>query len=400
MTTVVVTGLPPLDAHLQRVGERASVLLLSGPGIDPAPYALHLLLAAVGRGAPVSYLVNNKPPAAVRREADALGFDLPAAEERKQAAIIDAYSAHAGVPSSEPHTVPDPLDPDGLLTALRTAGRGETVILDSLSSYLDVRGNGVDDILRVVATLRATGTVIALFTSWGHDAATVQRIKERFDVVLDLRAVEEVTIVRQFMFLERVGDKTFERTGAPVRVLRPGGVRVYVPKVLVTGPYRAGKTSMVKAITRSSVSVNPLGTTVALDHGTLDHKGLSAAVYGTPGQELFDPILDVLADEAVAVILVVDSGNRRSFPRAKTMLQRTRGRSLPLIVAANHWDREGHLGVEEIRKKLTLPAHVPIIPTVATEKVGIAELLDALVERLMGEGGEVLRPNEPAPAGG
>ena len=41
-----------------------------------------------------------------------------------------------------------------------------------------------------------------------------------------------------------------------------------------------------------------MGTTIAMDHGYLDYKGFAADVYGTPGQEKFDPILEFLAEEA------------------------------------------------------------------------------------------------------
>jgi uncharacterized protein len=60
------------------------------------------------------------------------------------------------------------------------------------------------------------------------------------------------------------------------RVLRPGGIKIYIPKILVTGPFDAGKSTFVHSLSTRAISVDRLGTTIALDHGHIDHKGFSA----------------------------------------------------------------------------------------------------------------------------
>jgi len=141
---------------------------------------------------------------------------------------------------------------------------------------------------------------------------------------------------------------------------------------------------MVKALSTSAVSVDRMGTTVALDHGYMDYKGFAADLYGTPGQEDFDPILQYLADEAVAVILVVDSTKPETFIRAKEMLSKTKAYGLPIVVAANKQDMSNALSANAIKKKLALPGDVSVCPTVAIEKKGVEKLLDELTEKLMG----------------
>ena len=75
----------------------------------------------------------------------------------------------------------------------------------------------------------------------------------------------------------------------------PGGVKIYIPKILVTGPYHAGKTSFIQSASFRSVSVNRENlegnneTTVALDFGHVKLGGFVVELFGTPGQERFDP---------------------------------------------------------------------------------------------------------------
>ena len=44
-----------------------------------------------------------------------------------------------------------------------------------------------------------------------------------------------------------------------------------------------------------------------MDIGHVDHDGFVADIFGTPGQERFDLMLDVLAKEAVGAFIIVDS---------------------------------------------------------------------------------------------
>jgi hypothetical protein len=84
------------------------------------------------------------------------------------------------------------------------------------------------------------------------------------------------------------------------------------------------------------------------------------------------------------VVLVINATDPRTFGRARTMMERTRARSMPLIVAANYSDSDEALPPEEIRRQLALPDDVPVVPTVAIQKKGVPELLDALIYKLMG----------------
>ncbi|MBM4249475.1 MAG: hypothetical protein FJ149_08615 [Euryarchaeota archaeon] len=378
-------GIRLFDDKLRELPEPCSLLFISSPGIDPVPVAISTLCNVSRDQGKAIYVVNNKPPASVRREAGLLGFDLPRLSEAGRFVMVDSYSGFSGQPSDEKHVVGDPSSADRILGCLEGAGLDRTfILLDSLSSFMDMHEKGLDDFLGLVAALKKRATVMVLFSTWGYDPDCVKRVKSGFDAVLSLRPVEEASLLRQFLFAERIGETHYEKLAVPIKILRPGGLRVYFPKVLITGPHRSGKSTMVRAMSASAVSVDRMGTTVAMDYGYLDHKGFACDLVGTPGQELFDPILGILAEEAVAVVLVVNATDPRTFERARAMLQRTHARSMPLLVAANYSDGDDALSPEEVRRQLELPEDVPVVPTVAIDRKGVPELQDALINKLMG----------------
>ena len=378
-------GIRVFDDKMKGLPEPGSVLFISSPGIDPAPFAIGALCNVAREGGRAIYVVNNKPPGSVRREAELLGFDLPGLERGGRFVMVDSFSGFSGQPSSERYLVKDPSNVDAVLQTIESVGMdGAVVLLDSMSSFMDMHENGIEDFLAMAEKIKKKANVMVLFSTWGYDPDCVKRAKGGFETVLSLRTLEESSLLRQFLFAERIGTESYQKLAVPIKILRPGGVRVYFPKVLITGPYRSGKSTMVRAMSTSAVSVDRMGTTVAMDYGYLDHKGFACDLYGTPGQELFDPILGILAEEAVAVVLVINATDPRTFERARVMLLRTKARTMPLLVAANYSDGESALPPDEIRRQLELPEDVPVIPTVAIEKKGIAELLDALIYKLMG----------------
>jgi small GTP-binding protein len=173
-------------------------------------------------------------------------------------------------------------------------------------------------------------------------------------------------------------------------VLQPGGVKIYIPKILVTGPYNAGKSSFVKSISKKSVSVERMAlekfpTTIAMDISHVDHKGFVADIFGTPGQERFDLMLDVLSKEAVGTFIIVDSSAPQTFARAKERINKTHAKAIPKIIVANKQDMPGALSTEQIREAMKLDKNIPIIPTTITENTGVEKALDALLTLLYGD---------------
>lgn len=390
--SVFRVGIRLVDERLRLAEGQTRLLFISSPGIDPAPYGVNAAVAALKEGLSVTYLVNNKPADAIRAVADIMGFDMEEWESEGTLRILDSFSGYMNIPSEEDHRLDTPQDPEALIEAIcQMTPEGNVVIFDSMSSYIDMCDGGEDEgmsrLMSIVERLCSDHHFVGLFSTWGYEPGHIETIREYFDTVLALQPVEKLTIVRQFLKAEKIDGHAQADFVVPIKVMRPGGVRVFFPKILVTGPFHSGKSSIVQAISTSSVSVDRMGTTIAMDHGYLDYKGFAADVYGTPGQEKFDPILEFLAEEAVGVILVVDATKPGTFDRARTMLTLTSGYALPLVVAANFTDLPEALSPDSVRERLGLQPDVPVVPTVAVRGSGSEELMETMFELLMSEEG-------------
>jgi small GTP-binding protein len=390
--SVFRVGIRLVDERLRLAEGSTRLLFISSPGIDPAPYGVNAAVAALKEGLSVTYLVNNKPADAIRAVADIMGFDLEEWEGEGTLRILDSFSGYMNIPSEEEHRLDTPQDTDSMIEAIcEMTPEEHVVIFDSMSSYIDMCEGGEEEgmarLMRIVEKLCSTHHFVGLFSTWGYEPGHIETIRNYFDTVLALQPVEKLTIVRQFLKAEKIDGHVVPDFVVPIKVMRPGGVRVFFPKILVTGPFHSGKSSIVQAISTSSVSVDRMGTTIAMDHGYLDHKGFAADVYGTPGQEKFDPILEFLAEEAVGVILVVDATKPETFDRARQMLTLTSGYALPLVVAANFTDLDESLDPDQVRERLQLQLDVPVVPTVAVRGAGAEELLETMFELLMSEEG-------------
>jgi len=95
-------------------------------------------------------------------------------------------------------------------------------------------------------------------------------------------------------------------------------------KIIFTGPVGVGKTTAITAISdeppvkteaqaSDETALLKEGTTVAMDYGTLrlDDGGV-VHLYGTPGQDRFDFMWDILAASGIGLILLLD--NTRDDP--------------------------------------------------------------------------------------
>jgi len=101
-------------------------------------------------------------------------------------------------------------------------------------------------------------------------------------------------------------------------------MRAYDNKIIFAGPVGAGKTTAIAAISdiapvitdarASDMTLNRKETTtVALDYGVLIlDDSTKVHLYGTPGQERFDFMWDILSQGGIGLILLLD--NTRSNP--------------------------------------------------------------------------------------
>jgi signal recognition particle receptor subunit beta len=103
-------------------------------------------------------------------------------------------------------------------------------------------------------------------------------------------------------------------------------------KIIFTGPVGAGKTTAINAISdvppiktdaaASDMTKNrKASTTVAMDYGVMNLTGGEKIhLYGTPGQERFDFMWDILTVGGIGLILLIDNTRADPFQDMKFFL--------------------------------------------------------------------------------
>ncbi len=221
------------------------------------------------------------------------------------------------------------------------------------------------------------------FTAWPYSEETLNEIKGNlFNAVISIGGIAERVIFGQYFGILKSDWAEEIKKSMLFRVLRPGGIKLYIPKIVVTGPFDSGKSTFVHALSTRAVSVDRLGTTVALDHGHIDYKGFSADIFGTPGQERFDPIIKLLSGEAMGVFLIVDSTNPTDFVRAKQMLEITKTYGLPYVIIANKQDLPGAASLREVQRAVAPDAAGAALPCVGTKVSSVRQVLARLIEEV------------------
>src|ERR1044072_5978781 len=129
---------------------------------------------------------------------------------------------------------------------------------------------------------------------------------------------------------------------AAPRPRRRGGQAV---KVVITGPFAAGKTTLIRTISEITVLSTEKGitdetrsrkndTTVAMDFGriTID-RDLVLYLFGTPGQDRFDFMWEILGEGMLGYVLLVDATRPDSLDEAVGILEAFRKMAhVPFVV--------------------------------------------------------------------
>jgi len=169
-------------------------------------------------------------------------------------------------------------------------------------------------------------------------------------------------------------------------------------KIVVTGPFNAGKTVFIQTVSEIDVVATERKisseaekvkdtTTVAMDFGriTVD-EDLVLYLFGTPGQRRFDFMWEILSEGMLGFIVLVDSTRPETFREARRILETFRAYApTPYIVAANKQDMEDAWDLDDMRIALRLPSHVKLLPCVATDKESVKQILLELLFSIMEE---------------
>ena len=178
-------------------------------------------------------------------------------------------------------------------------------------------------------------------------------------------------------------------------------------KMVVTGPFNAGKTQFIRAISEIDVVSTERritseaekvkeSTTVAMDFGriTVDQE-LILYLFGTPGQKRFDFMWEILAEGMLGFIVLIDSVRSETFREARRILEVFRSYApTPYIVAANKQDLPDTWSTKDLRIALKIPPEVKVLPCVATDKESVKTVLLELLYSIVAEMDEAGVPDE------
>ncbi len=163
-------------------------------------------------------------------------------------------------------------------------------------------------------------------------------------------------------------------------------------KIVVTGPFAAGKTTLIRTISEITVlsteksitdatRTQKTDTTVAMDFGriTID-RDLVLYLFGTPGQDRFDFMWEILSEGMLGYVLLVDASRPDSLDDAVSIRDAFRRMAhVPFVVGLNR--AEGLDEVEEarVREALDLEPDVPVVPCDVTDRESVKSVLLALL---------------------
>ena len=173
---------------------------------------------------------------------------------------------------------------------------------------------------------------------------------------------------------------------------------VQTVKIVVTGPFSAGKTEFIQTvseidvvsterkITSESEQIKER-TTVAMDFGriTVDDD-LVLYLFGTPGQKRFDFMWEILSEGMLGFVVLIDSVRPETFREARMILDTFRNYApTPYVVAANKQDLEDAWDVDDLRIALRIDSDIKLLPCVATDRESVRNTLLELLYSILEE---------------
>jgi signal recognition particle receptor subunit beta len=166
-------------------------------------------------------------------------------------------------------------------------------------------------------------------------------------------------------------------------------------KIVVTGPVRAGTTSLIRSLSeiavlsterRVSSPSRPNGeVAVAMDFGRVTiADDLVLYLFGTPGEERDSLVGGPFAEGMVGIVVMVDAVRPPSVEQAAEMIAFLEQHSeVPYVVAANRMHDRSNDAIEALRDDLDAPDDVPIVPCDAVMRESAKQVLTTLLRRIL-----------------
>lgn len=165
-------------------------------------------------------------------------------------------------------------------------------------------------------------------------------------------------------------------------------------KIIFTGPVGAGKTTAIASISdiepiRTDEHASDMtqkrksNTTVAMDYGMI-RLGPSEKVhlYGTPGQERFDFMWDILTKGGIGLVLLLDNTRPTPFEDMRFYIKSFKEfiDSTRLVIGVTQMDARATPTIDEYARQLAeLEVTAPIFEVDARQRADVSVLIEALL---------------------
>ena len=168
-------------------------------------------------------------------------------------------------------------------------------------------------------------------------------------------------------------------------------------KIIFGGPVGAGKTTAIAAISDIPVvntDARPTddtaqlkaSTTVAMDYGTLNLGDESKVhLYGTPGQERFSFMWDILSKGGIGFVLLLDNTRKDPLADLEFYLDSFKGliASSAVVIGVNRMEQKPRPGLYTYQTRLDqLGLNVPLFEVDPRQRKDVKVLLLALLAML------------------
>ncbi|MEW6646693.1 MAG: ATP/GTP-binding protein [Pseudomonadota bacterium] len=165
-------------------------------------------------------------------------------------------------------------------------------------------------------------------------------------------------------------------------------------KIIFTGPVGAGKTTAIgtisdipvvstEAAATDDTALRKANTTVAMDYGVLHlDGGAKVHLYGTPGQERFSFMWDILTVGGIGLVLLIDNGRDDPLADLEFYLKAFARfiEKNAVVIGITRMDSKPRPGLYSFHTKLAeLQVRAPVFEVDARSRDDVRQLLLALL---------------------
>lgn len=168
-----------------------------------------------------------------------------------------------------------------------------------------------------------------------------------------------------------------------------------IAKILVTGPFGSGKTTLIEHVSDEQFSGKEVATTgelaqfkgmttVGMDFGVIHvDDDLDVHLFGTPGQARFNFMWKILSKGALGGVFLVDSASERALSEAEAMIKPWADMpAFPVVVGATKQDVSGAISLDDLAARLHL-GDIPLFAVDARQREDNQLLVMSLLQEIL-----------------